>query len=123
MRTAPHRWLVLVLLAAGCDAGAGDFALLGPSDTVTLVQGQNANILVSLERINGFDGSVVITASGLRAGITPGALSLREGQDSGVLLLAVEGSTVEGPIEGAFLIGVAGDLEHTAPLSLVVAAP
>lgn len=123
MRATPHRWLLLTLLAAGCDTGQADFALLGPPDTVTLVQGQNATILVSVERINGFEDSVVITASGLRAGITPGALSLREGQDSGGLLLAVEGSTVAGPIEGAFLIGVAGDLEHTAPLSLVVAAP
>ncbi|HUH04275.1 MAG TPA: hypothetical protein VML75_19895 [Kofleriaceae bacterium] len=122
MRATPHRWLVLILLAAGCGADA-DFALLGPPDTVTLVRGENASILVSLERINGFADSVVITASGLRAGITPGALSLREGQDSGALLLAVESSTVEGPIEGAFLIGVAGDLEHTAPLSLVVASP
>lgn len=117
------RWLLLGLLAAGCTTGDADFALVGPTETITLVPGQTATILVSLERINDFDGSVVVTASGLRAGITPGALSLRVGQDSGALPLAIEASAVEGPIDGAFLIGVAGDLEHTAPLSLVVSSP
>lgn len=114
------RWLLLVLWVAGCDAGQADFTLVGPTETITLVPGQTATILVSLERINDFDQSVVVTASGLRAGITPGALSLRVGEDSGALPLAIEASAVEGPIEGAFLIGVAGDLERTAPLSLVV---
>lgn len=117
------RWVLLGLLAAGCNPGEADFALVGPTETITLVPGQTATILVGVERINDLDASVVVTASGLRAGITPGALSLRVGEDSGALPLAIEASAVEGPIDGAFLIGVSGELERTAPLSLVVGSP
>jgi hypothetical protein len=110
----------MAALVAGCGAGEGDFALIVSDETVTLVPGQTADILVSVERINDFGDSVVVTASGLRAGITAGALSLRPGEDSGLLQLAVESSATPGPIDGAVVIGVSGDLERQVPVSLIV---
>lgn len=112
---------VAVAILAACSGGEPDFALTAPDETVTVVQGQIGEIRVEVERFGGLERSIVVTAGGLRAGITPGALSLGPGDTGGVLTVAVETSAVAGPVPDAYLVGVAGELEHTAPLSLVVA--
>jgi len=119
---APVRLLLCLLLGlAACDGGGDpDFALIAPDGTVTLVRGQQAMIDVGVDRSGGFDDTVVVSAGGLVAGITPSAVSVRPDQDGGVLLLVVETSATVGPIDGAFLVGVAGEMERTAPLALTV---
>jgi len=115
--------LALLVVAAACDGGSPDFAVIAPAEPVTLVQGQPGTITVGLASTGGFDGTVVITAGGLVAGVTPGAISLRGDQAEGTLALQVESSAPAGQVDGAFLIGASGDLERTAPLDLEVVAP
>jgi hypothetical protein len=116
-------WVIIAVVGLACDPGEPDFALVAPSDPVVLVLGQVGEIEVGLERLGGFDRTVVVTAGGLRAGITPGTVLLSPGQDQGTLTVAVETSAVEGPIDGAFLIGLAGDLERSVAIDVTVIAP
>lgn len=121
------RMRLLALLAAAlglaCDAADPDFALVAPDQAVVLTLGRIGEVEVVVERFGGFDRTVVVTAGGLRAGITPGTVLLAPGQDRGTLTLAVETSVEEGPVDGAYLIGLAGDLEQTAALEVTVSAP
>ncbi len=111
---------LLAALAACDDGGEPDFALTASDAAVTLVRGQQGMIDFGVERSGGFDQTVVVSAGGLVAGITPSAVSVRPDQEGGALLLVVETSATVGPIDGAFLVGIAGELERTAPLSITV---
>lgn len=116
--------LAVALLAAACDpAGEPDFELVAPAEPIVLVRGQIAEVEVGLVRLGGFDRTVVVTAGGLRAGITPGTAVLGSDTDTGVLTIAVETSAVLGPIEDGYLVGLAGDLERTVPVSATVTDP
>lgn len=117
----PGLWLAIALaLAPACDSEDADFIVIAPDEPIELVQGQVGMIELAVERAGGFDANVVVTADGLAAGITPGAIVVRAGDSGGTLTLAVETSAVAGPLPGAELVGVAGDLERRAPLQLSV---
>ena len=121
MRT---RCLLLCAALAACDGeDEPDFALIAPADPVILVRGQIGLVDVEVARSGGLDDTVIVTDSNLVAGITPSALPLPAGTDLGTLQLSVEGSATLGPIDGARLVGIAGDLERTTPVQLEVADP
>ncbi len=114
---------LLVLLCVGCASEEPDFAIHAPADTVTLVLGQVIAVDVEVERMGGLSDAIIVSASGLRAGITAGTVRFPVGQNMGVLELNVETSVSDGPIDGALLVGIAGDMERTTPISLVVMPP
>ncbi|HTM22025.1 MAG TPA: hypothetical protein VL172_15995 [Kofleriaceae bacterium] len=116
-------WVCLLLALTACDDGTPDFTLIGPEATVELVRGQQGMIEVGAERSGGLETTILVTATHLRAGITPSALPLTVDQPAGTLLLQVETSATLGPIDGALLVGTAGDLERTSAVSLTVVDP
>jgi hypothetical protein len=116
--------LAVALLAVACDPGSEpDFELVAPADPILLVRGQLVEVEVGLERLGGFDRTVVVTAGGLRAGITPGTALLGPGEDTAILTIAVETSAVLGPIEDGYLVGLAGELERTVAVTATVTDP
>jgi hypothetical protein len=114
---------LMLCAACGGDDGEPDFALIGPAEPVVLVRGQVGMVDVEVTRSGGLDDTVIVTASGLVAGITPSAVPLPEGTEMGTLQLSVEGSAALGPIEGAVLVGVAGELERMTPFEVEVVDP
>ncbi len=77
-------------------AVTGDFALSPASSTLTVQTGQSATMDVSLSAVNGFDGTVALSCSGLPSGATcslaPASVTLSGMTASSVLTVAV-GST------------------------------
>ena len=111
-------------MSVGCGSDEpADFTIHAPTATVQLTLGQQVDIDVRVERQGDLGGTIVVSAADLRAGITAGTARFPEGTDMAVLQLNVETSVTEGPIDGASLIGIVGDMERTTSIDLVVVAP
>jgi hypothetical protein len=99
-----------------------DYSLTASPSALTVTAGNTAAYTVSLTLVNGFAGSVTLTASGLpsgaTAGFSPASLS---GSGSSTLSLTTSISTPAGtyPIT---VTGTSGSLHHSATINLTVAS-
>ncbi len=116
----------LMLLSCGGSStpAPGDFTLTSTPATVTLVQGgASQSISVNAMPVNGFTGTVVITITGLPAGVaaTPGTLTLIPGTAQNVTVTAAA-SAAPGNATLTFT-GTSGTLSHAATVAATVSAP
>ena len=103
----------------GCS-GTPDFSLTANLNTVTITQGSNGTSTVTVNPVNGFTGSVTMSASGLPSGVTAG-FSPNPTTSSSTLTLTASATAATGTAT-VTISGVSGSLTHTTTLSLTVNA-
>ncbi len=121
--TLPSNTSVVVLAISTVSASTPDFALSASPGSKTVSAGTAANYTATLATVNGFSGTVALTASGLPAGaaatFTPPSFS---GSGSTSTLKITTQSTTAA---GTYLItinGVSGALQHSTSATLIVTA-
>lgn len=105
-----------------------DFSLVTTSQVVPLVQGQQAQVPVAVPRINGSNGTITLSLSGLPSGVSAANVEAREGQQSAVLTITAQpfaADTHFQPIEATLTAtpqnANVGPAPRSAPLSVRVA--
>jgi hypothetical protein len=101
-----------------------DFSISASPSSVSVVQGSPATYNISTSPINGFTGSVTLSASGLPSGATASFSppSVTAGSGS-TLTITTQGTTPVGS-SAVTVTGTSGSLSHgTAPVTLTVTAP
>jgi hypothetical protein len=122
-------WLGIVLAATlpfvGCAGGGKpappSFTLSAASASPSVVQGYSANSTITVIPLNGFSGSVALSASGLPAGVTA-SFSPASTSTTSVLTLSATSTAATGTTP-VTVTGMSGNLSPTTPLSLTVAVP
>ena len=102
---------------------APDFTISASPSSQTVVQGNSTSYTVTISAVNGFTGTVNLTASGFGAGAS-GAFTPTSVAGSGTSTLNV--TTTSSATTGSFPItiaGASGSLSHSASATLVVTAP
>ncbi len=100
--------------------GAADFSLSLGSASLSLAEGANGSVPVSIQPQGGFNGAVTLSAGGLPAGATA-SFTPNPATGSASLALAL-GSNVPPGNYTVTVTGVSGTLQHTGNLSLTVLA-
>jgi hypothetical protein len=121
---------LFMLLAGGLWGCSGDsstapggsitIALSGTS--LTLQQGGDGSVTVSVTRIGDFGGTVAVAAEGLPAGVTAPPLSLASGQTTGALSFAAASDAATGSSQVTIRATGASVDAVTATLTLLVQA-
>jgi hypothetical protein len=84
-----------------------DFELTLPEDRVTVAAGKSVEFKVTVNRLEGFDGSIEVQASGLPEGVTAKpAVSEGKGATAKEVKVTLEAASGAGPFQGT--IGVVG---------------
>lgn len=102
---------------------APDFSISATPSSRTIVQGTGTTCSVSVTALNGFNGSVALSASGLPSGATATFNpTTTNGSGSSTLTISTLSSTLAGsyPIN---ITGTSGSISHTAGVTLVVTGP
>ena len=101
---------------------APDFAVVASPSNVSATQGSSATSTISLSNLNGFNGTVTITASGVPTGTTAKlSRTSLSGTTTATLTLATTTSTPAGAYN-VRVTGVSGSLTHVTTVTLSVAA-
>jgi hypothetical protein len=118
--------VALVMSSCGEDSEgtgpAGAITISLASSSVTITQGGNGTVNVTLTRQNGFSEAVAVTVEGLPTGVTAAALSLPASQTSGTLTLTAASSAAVGTSALTVRATGPGVAAATASLSLTVQA-
>jgi hypothetical protein len=96
-------------------AAAADFSLSASPSSLTIAQGATGTSTINVTPVNGFNGTVAFSASGLPSGVTAAFNS------SGVMTLTAS-STATAGTSTVTITGTSGSLTHTTTLSLTVSA-
>jgi Abnormal spindle-like microcephaly-assoc'd, ASPM-SPD-2-Hydin len=104
----------------GCS-GTPNFTLNANPSSLTIGQGTSGTSTISVVPLNGFNGSVTLSASGLPSGVTAG-FNPNPTTTSSTLTLTASGSATPGTVT-VTITGVSGSLTQTTTLSLTVTAP
>jgi hypothetical protein len=75
---------VTVAFAAG---GSPDFSIAAPSQVLAIVQGQQLEVPIQIQRLNGSTGPIRLDVSGLPAGVSAAPVTLPGGQSTATLVL------------------------------------
>ena len=104
---------------SGCGGGGTpDFSLSANPNSVTVIQGSSGTSTITVTPINGFSGSVNLSASGLPSGVTAG-FSPNPTTTTSTLTLTASSTATTGTVT-VTITGVSGGLTHTTTLSLTV---
>jgi hypothetical protein len=107
---------------AGCGGTATpDFTLSASPSSLTVTQGNSGTSTITVNPVNGFTGSVTLSASGLPAGVTA-SFGTNPTTSSSVLTLTASSTATTGTAT-VTVTGVSGSLSHTTTISLTVNAP
>ncbi len=98
-----------------------DFSLAVSPSSVAVSQGGTASTTVGFSPINGFNGSVTFTASGLPAGVTP-TFNPPTTVNSSTLVFTASSTATTGPAT-VTITGTSGSLTHTITVALTVNVP
>jgi hypothetical protein len=103
----------------GCGGGGTpDFSLSANPNSVTITQGSSGTSTITVNDLNGFSGSVNLSASGLPSGVTAG-FSPNPTSTTSTLTLSASGTAATGTVT-VTITGMSGALTHTTTLSLTV---
>ena len=103
----------------GCGSGGSpDFYLTASPNSVTVVQGNSGTSTITVNDLNGFTGSVNLSASGLPSGVTAG-FSPNPTTNTSTLTLTASGSAALGTVN-VTITGTSGPLTHTTTVTLTV---
>lgn len=100
------------------NAPQPDFNLTASSSSVTVAQGSKATSTVTVNPLNGFTGSVSLSASGLPSGVSV-SYSSNPTSSSSTLTFSAGSSATLGTVN-VTITGNSGSLTHTATISLTV---
>lgn len=101
----------------GCGGGP-NFTLSANPNTLSIVQGSSGTSTITVNPLNGFSGSVTLSASGLPSGVTAG-FSPNPTTSSSTLTLTVSGTATPGT-STVTITGTSGSLTSTTTLQLTV---
>lgn len=104
----------------GCSGGTPDFSLSANPSSVTVVQGSTAPTTITVTPVNGFTGSVTLSASGLPSGVTTGFNPNPTTTSSTLTFTATAGATLG--TSTVTVTGVSGSLTHTTTVQLTVSS-
>jgi len=105
----------------GCGgAPTPDFSLTANPSTLTINQGSSGTSTITVVPVNGFTGSVTLSASGLPSGVTA-AFAPNPTTSTSTLTLTASATAATGT-STVTITGVSGSLTHTTSLSLTVNA-
>jgi DNA-binding beta-propeller fold protein YncE len=116
--------LAIVAMACGSSKGgggptiAGDFALAAAPSTLTLLQGEDAYLLVTLTPASGFSAPVTLTASGLPAGASAAPVTMIAGQTTAAVL--VHGGATLANAAAMTVTAAGGGRSHSATVAVSV---
>ncbi len=96
-----------------------DFGLSASPTSVLVIQGSSITTTVTVNKENGFDGSVQLSASGLPSGVTAGFVP-NPTTSTSTLTLSATGSATAGTVI-VTILGESGSLTNATTLSLTVA--
>lgn len=116
---------MLVLVLAACGGGpaaAPGFSLEMPSSSLSVAQGANGQVSITIRRTGSFSGDVALTVSGAPAGVTPSFSSNPVSGDETMLSLDVSDSVAAGS-HSLTLAASAGTINKTATMTLNVTVP
>jgi Protein of unknown function (DUF1573)/Abnormal spindle-like microcephaly-assoc'd, ASPM-SPD-2-Hydin len=105
---------------AGCAGGTPDFSLTANPKTLTITQGSSGTSSITVVPVNGFSGSVTLSASGQPSGVTAG-FAPNPTTSTSALTLTASATAATGTVT-VTITGVSGSLTHTTTLSLTVNA-
>jgi subtilase family serine protease len=115
---SPIAGTALINALAGGGGGTPDFSLSANPTSLTVTQGSHGTSTITVNDINGFSGSVTLSASGLPSGVTAG-FGTNPTTSTSVLTLTASGTATTGTVT-VTIQGVSGSLTHTTTLSLTV---
>jgi hypothetical protein len=95
-----------------------DFSLSASPGSLTIVQGGNGSSTITVNPINGFSGSVSLSASGLPSGVTA-SFNPSSTTSTSTLTLTASSSAAIGTAT-VTVTGTSGSLQHTTTISLTV---
>ena len=98
-----------------------DFSLSASPASLTVTQGTSGNSTITVTPLNGFTGSVSLSASGLPAGVTA-AFGTNPTTSTSVLTLTASSTATTGTAT-VTVTGTSGALTHTTTITLTVNAP
>ncbi|MDR3390080.1 MAG: S53 family serine peptidase, partial [Rudaea sp.] len=110
--------VTLINALAGGSTATADFSLSASPTSVSVAQGASGNSTISVSDLNGFTGSVALTASGLPSGVTA-AFSPASTTSTSTLTLTASSTATTGTAT-VTITGTSGSLTHTATVSLTV---
>ena len=105
---------------AGSGSGTADFSLADSPTSLTLNQGGSGTDTITVTGVNGFSGSVALSASGLPSGVTA-SFSPSSTTSTSTLTLTASSTATTGTAS-VTITGTSGSLSHTATLSLTINA-
>jgi hypothetical protein len=103
----------------GCS-GSPNFNLTALPNTVTITQGNSGTSTITVVPVNGFSGSVTLSASGLPSGVTAG-FAPNPTTSTSTLTLTASATAATGTVT-VTITGTSGALTNTTTLSLTVNA-
>src|SRR6266853_299542 len=106
-------------LTVNAPAPAPDFSLL--ASPYTLTQGGNGTSTSTVNPLNGFTGSVTLSASNVPSGVTASAFNPASTASTSVLTLSATSTATTGTYS-VTITGTSGSLTHMATLNLTVMA-
>ncbi len=106
------------LIFPGCTGGSPDFSLSASPGTLSVAQGSNGTSTMTVTPLNGFSGSVNLTATGLPSGVTAG-FSPNPTTLTSTLTLTASATATTGT-STVTITGVSGSLTHDTTISLTV---
>ena len=104
----------------GC-VGPPNFSLGAAPSTLTVIQGTNGTSTITVVPVNGFSGSVTLSASGLPSGVSAGFNPNPTSTNSTLTLTA--SATAATGTSSVTVSGTSGTLTSTTTLNLTVSAP
>src|SRR5581483_10796295 len=106
--------------ASGGGIGGGDFSLSASPASVSVTQGSDGTSTIAVTDLNGFNGSVSLSASGLPSGVTA-SFNPSSTTGSSTLTLTASSTATTGTAN-VTITGTSGSLTHTTAVSLTVNA-
>ena len=103
----------------GC-AGSPDFNLNANPNALTIAQGSNGTSTITVNPLNGFNGSVTLNATGLPSGVTA-AFNPNPTTTTSTLTLTAAANATPGT-STITITGTSGSLSHQTTLQLTVTA-
>lgn len=108
-------------IAALAGVGTNDFQFYSTPDTLTVVRGSVATTMINVARMNGFNGIISFSISGLPSGVS--AVFNPVSTATSNLLTVTTTSTVPPGTNFVTITGTSGGFSHSVALTLIVAPP
>src|SRR5262245_12257720 len=102
-------------------AGPPDFSLSASPASVTVPQGSNGSTTITVAKVNGFNGSVSLSVSGLPTGVTA-VFNPQSTTTTSTLTFTVDPTAAQASTN-LTVTGTSGALTHTTGVTLVVVPP